>query len=140
MSRKGSILHLTQSLAAIGKVILNRLTPQRQLRNLLDNPGKDFVEWEFFRDAKCRKWVTLNVTCGLIMGAVTTIIFSKYPVGRAAFVLGSASLMSGLIATGIGVSLMYVLGDLKGRQYQNLMLKHPVLFSFVLVLPQVSLP
>lgn len=49
-------------LATVGTMILRWTTPQRQLSNLVHNPGKDHVEWENFRDNKCRKWVTLNVT------------------------------------------------------------------------------
>lgn len=50
--------------------------------------------------------------------AVATILFSEYPLRPAAFTLAAASLLSGLIASGIAVSLIYALGDLKGLQYK----------------------
>lgn len=49
---------------------------------------------------------------------MTTIAFSKYPLSRVAFALGAVSLLSGLIATGLGTGLICVLEDIKGSQYQ----------------------
>lgn len=120
----------------IGELILCWLTPQRTLKRLSEAPGENSVQWEDFRDTKCRKWVTLNIICGLIMGAITTLLFSNYPLSTGAFTLGAFSLLSGLIATSLGTGLIYVLCSLKGIQYQALVSRSPVLFALTLVLPQ----
>lgn len=53
---------LSKTLAIVGTAILGWVTPQKQLKRLVDNPGYDNAEWEDFRDTKCRKWVNLSVT------------------------------------------------------------------------------
>ncbi|KAF5358290.1 hypothetical protein D9756_001582 [Leucocoprinus leucothites] len=50
--------------------------------------------------------------------AITTLLFSNYPLSTGAFTLGAFSLLSGLIATSLGTGLIYVLCSLKGIQYQ----------------------
>ncbi|KAF9451037.1 hypothetical protein P691DRAFT_808881 [Macrolepiota fuliginosa MF-IS2] len=127
---------LTGSLSACASTLVRWTTPWQRLKNLVDSPGEDFIEWEHFRDNICRKWVNLNVMCGLVMGAVSTVVFSDYPLSTAGFALGIISLLSSLIATGFGVGLIYVLGDLKGSRYHSLMKQHPKLFTFSLMIPQ----
>ncbi|KAL5492113.1 hypothetical protein ACEPAI_3560 [Sanghuangporus weigelae] len=82
-------------------------------------------------------WSNLNVTCGLIMGAVSTVLFSDYPLSRASFALGIISLLSSLIATGFGVGLIYVLVDVPGSTLQDIDEKYPRLYLFALSIPEL---
>jgi hypothetical protein len=49
------------------------------------------------------------------ISATTTILFSDFEMDAAAFAFGIISLLSSLMATGFGVGLMYVLGDVDGH-------------------------
>ncbi|KAJ3571888.1 hypothetical protein NP233_g3461 [Leucocoprinus birnbaumii] len=118
---------LSQALFASASTIVDWTTPRQTLTSLVNSPGDGFIEWEHFRDNLCRKWVNLNVMCGLVMGGVSTILFSDYPLSSAVFSMSVISLLSSLIAIGFGGL---------SRIWKNLMEQHPMLFMFSLTIPQ----
>ncbi|OCB90585.1 prenyltransferase [Sanghuangporus baumii] len=145
--------------ARIMQFVLGWSTPYVEMDSLRRKGGQSDVEklWEQFRDLLQRRWSNLNVTvrynlffsptiaddspthtqCGLIMGAVSTVVFSDYPLSPASFTLGIISLLSSLIAIGFGVGLIYVLVDVPGGTLQDIDEKYPRLYLFALSIPEL---
>ncbi|KAL5512914.1 hypothetical protein ACEPAH_3312 [Sanghuangporus vaninii] len=123
----------------IMQFVLGWSTPYVEMDSLRTKGGQSDVEklWEQFRDLLQRRWSNLNVTCGLIMGAVSTVVFSDYPLSPASFTLGIISLLSSLIAIGFGVGLIYVLVDVPGGTLQDIDEKYPRLYLFALSIPEL---
>jgi len=111
------------------------MTPYEQILYLREK--KDFKAWERFRDSLMRRWSNLNVINGLIMGAVSTIVFSDFPLSTSSFTLGIISLLTSLIAIGFGVGLTYVLGDVRGTSLNLIDEQYPKLYLFALSIPEV---
>jgi len=121
--------------ASFMSLLISWTTPHRQVRYLLAQ--RNFKDWEAFRDSLVRRWTNLNVVCGLIMGAISTILFANFSIDPAAFALGVTSLLSSLIAIGFGVGLIYVLGDVKGFRLHVIGTLYPKLWIFALSIPQI---
>ncbi|KAI5118398.1 hypothetical protein M0805_007532 [Coniferiporia weirii] len=117
------------------RAILGWMTPYEQLVYLREMG--DLKAWERFRERNVRRWSNLNVICGLIMGAVSTIVFSNFPLTRASFALGIISLLSSLISIGFGVGLIYVLGDVEGDMLRMIDQRYPNLYLFALSIPEI---
>ncbi|KIM49537.1 hypothetical protein M413DRAFT_110740 [Hebeloma cylindrosporum] len=123
------------SLLGIVSTVLSWTTPQKQIKYLLAK--KDFREWETFRDSLVHRWLNTNIMCGLIMSAMSTVLFSSATISNAAFALGVISLLSSLIAIGFGVGLMYVLGDVPGSRLHIIGCLHLRPYIFALSVPQI---
>ncbi|OCB91852.1 hypothetical protein A7U60_g871 [Sanghuangporus baumii] len=117
------------------RAVLGWMTPYEQMVFL--RRKRDLKRWELFRDALMRRWSNLNVICGLIMSAVSTIVFADFPLSKASFTLGIISLLSSLIAIGFGVGLIYVLGDVRGSSIVLVDDRYPRLHLFALSIPEV---
>ncbi|KAH7320380.1 hypothetical protein B0J17DRAFT_296463 [Rhizoctonia solani] len=64
------------------------------------------------------KWTNLNI-CGLIMGAMSTILFADVELDGISFGFGVVSLLSSLISIGFGTGLMSVFGGRCRRDSQE---------------------
>ncbi|GBE80562.1 hypothetical protein SCP_0302770 [Sparassis crispa] len=125
------------SSAKIFIIALNYTTPRPGLYLLLRSEDKGPADWESWRDGLVRRWNNLNIVCGLIIGAVSTLLFSNYPFGPSAFAFGITSLLSSLICIGFGVGLIYVLGDVHGSTLRMIGHRYPKLYLAALSIPQV---
>jgi len=115
------------------------VTPRVTLELLLhgnDNKTMEPSHWEAWRDGLVRKWTNLNIVNGLVIGAVSTLLFGSYTFSGGAFAFGVASLLSSLICIGFGVGLIYVLGDVSGHTLRLIALRYPTLFLIALSIPQ----
>ncbi|KAI5118396.1 hypothetical protein M0805_007530 [Coniferiporia weirii] len=125
---KGSVMFAVRA-------VLGWMTPYEQLVYLREKGH--LKAWERFRDSLMRRWSNLNVICGLIMGAVSTIVFADFPLTSASFTLGIISLLSSLISIGFGVGMIYVLGDVQGGTLRMIDRRYPNLYLFALSIPEV---
>ncbi|QRV97285.1 hypothetical protein RhiJN_25304 [Ceratobasidium sp. AG-Ba] len=126
---------LSDSISLIGSYTIGWAAPTEQVKFLNDN-GDDIL-WVGFRDGFMSKWTNLNIVCGLIMGAISTIVFAGLELDSVTFGFGIVSLLSSLISIGFGTGLMYVLGNVPGSTLGKIGKRHPILFIFALSIPQV---
>ncbi|CAE7217511.1 unnamed protein product, partial [Rhizoctonia solani] len=111
-SRRKKRRSLSDSISLVGSYTIGWAAPTEQVRYLVDKG--DAVRWVGFRDGFMSKWTNLNIVCGLIMGAMSTIMFADVELDSVSFGFGVVSLLSSLISIGFGTGLMYVLGDVAG--------------------------
>ncbi|CCO30958.1 hypothetical protein BN14_04992 [Rhizoctonia solani AG-1 IB] len=126
---------LSDSISLVGSYTIGWAAPTEQVRYLVSNG--DAVRWVGFRDGFMSKWTNLNIVCGLIMGAMSTIMFADVELDAVSFGFGVVSLLSSLISIGFGTGLMYVLGDVAGDTLKKIGTEYPILFVFALSIPQV---
>ncbi|KAG8745515.1 hypothetical protein FRC10_007862 [Ceratobasidium sp. 414] len=144
---------LSDSISLIGSYTIGWAAPNEQVRFLVENG--DAGLWVGFRDGFMSKWTNLNIVCGLIMGAISTVMFAGVELDSVTFGFGIVSLLSSLISIGFGTGLMYVLGDVAGETLhvsstsvrpaklyphlysQRIGKRYPILFIFALSIPQV---
>ncbi|CAE6359857.1 unnamed protein product [Rhizoctonia solani] len=126
---------LSDSISLVGSYTIGWAAPTEQVRYLVDNG--DAIRWVGFRDGFMSKWTNLNIVCGLIMGAMSTIMFADVELDAVSFGFGVVSLLSSLISIGFGTGLMYVLGDVAGETLKKIGTRYPILFVFALSIPQV---
>ncbi|CAE6529223.1 unnamed protein product [Rhizoctonia solani] len=126
---------LSDSISLVGSYTIGWAAPTEQVRYLVDKG--DAVRWVGFRDGFMSKWTNLNIVCGLIMGAMSTIMFADVELDSVSFGFGVVSLLSSLISIGFGTGLMYVLGDVAGDTLKKIGTRYPILFVFALSIPQV---
>ncbi|KAG9119067.1 hypothetical protein FRC07_006092 [Ceratobasidium sp. 392] len=104
---------LSDSISVIGSYTIGWAAPNEQVKFLVDH--EDANLWVGFRDGFMSKWTNLNIVCGLIMGAISTVMFAGMELDSVTFGFGIVSLLSSLISIGFGTGLMYVLGDVAGE-------------------------
>ncbi|CAE6475507.1 unnamed protein product [Rhizoctonia solani] len=126
---------LSDSISLVGSYTIGWAAPTEQVRYLVDKG--DATRWVGFRDGFMSKWTNLNIVCGLIMGAMSTIMFANVELDAVSFGFGVVSLLSSLISIGFGTGLMYVLGDVSGETLKKIGTRYPILFIFALSIPQV---
>ncbi|KAG8722433.1 hypothetical protein FRC08_002414 [Ceratobasidium sp. 394] len=126
---------LSDSISLIGSYTIGWAAPNEQVRFLVENG--DAGLWVGFRDGFMSKWTNLNIVCGLIMGAISTVMFAGVELDSVTFGFGIVSLLSSLISIGFGTGLMYVLGDVAGETLHRIGRRYPILFVFALSIPQV---
>ncbi|KAG9098997.1 hypothetical protein FS749_002399 [Ceratobasidium sp. UAMH 11750] len=126
---------LSDSISLIGSYTIGWAAPNEQVRFLVENG--DAGLWVGFRDGFMSKWTNLNIVCGLIMGAISTVMFAGVELDSVTFGFGIVSLLSSLISIGFGTGLMYVLGDVAGGTLHRIGKRYPILFVFALSIPQV---
>jgi len=117
------------------RVGLAWLTPYERMMHL--RKTRDPGAWEKFRDLLMARWSNLNIICGLIMGAASTIVFSGTTLSRGSFALGIISLLSSLISIGVGAGMAYVLGDVPGVTLRAVNDTYPALYVYALSIPEI---
>ncbi|KAJ1301771.1 hypothetical protein OPQ81_009000 [Rhizoctonia solani] len=127
--------NLSHSVSLVGSYAIGWAAPAEQVRYLVEKG--DAIRWVGFRDGFMSKWTNLNIVCGLIMGAMSTIMFADVKLDAVSFGFGVVSLLSSLISIGFGTGLMYVLGDVAGETLKKIGTQYPILFVFALSIPQV---
>lgn len=130
---------LSDSISLVGSYTIGWAAPTEQVSFLVSELEAEgnADRWAAFRDGFMSKWTNLNIVCGLIMGAISTVMFADVELDKVSFGFGVVSLLSSLISIGFGTGLMYVLGDVDGGTLGAIGKRYPILFVFALSIPQV---